>query len=119
MSNLQSLIEKLSEFQRRYAKIKSELSAIDRLVDGDDIPNPGVKVPPIGDDLPAPADEGLKQVVRYLRDAGRPLPVAEIALGLSLSNKVTERRLAMAMKLGFIQRAGYGVYQVVDTVAEM
>jgi hypothetical protein len=114
MSNFQSLVEKLAEFQRRYAKIKTEFAALDRLFEDD----PSIHLPRPAEQMPLATDDGVKQVVKFLKDAGRAVPPVEIAAGIKQPFNHTQRLLMMATKLGFLLRVGAGLYQVVDAVKE-
>ena len=60
--------------------------------------------------------ESVRQTVKVLRDAGEPLPRREIAARLGVPTRTVNYQLAKAIKLRFVERAGYGRYQTTNVV---
>jgi hypothetical protein len=58
----------------------------------------------------------LRPLLRVLLDAENPLPPREIAPRLGVTAQVASQRLAKALKLGYVERAGNARYRVTDSV---
>ena len=119
MSSLPKLLQSLKEKYRSLVALENELADLDRqIIVGARTTRPTRKKRAR---QAAPASHGerydyLLPLLRILRDATEPLPPREIASRLGVTPTVASRRLARALKLGYVTRAGNARYRVTDSV---
>ena len=118
MSSLPKLLQSLKEKYRGLVELERELADLDRqIISGNR--RPAKRKKRTRHTVTASHGERfeyLLPMLRALRDAAEPLPPREIASRLGITSKITSQRLARAMKLGYVERAGNARYRVTDSV---
>ena len=119
MSSLPKLLQSLKEKYRSLITLENELADLDRQILV--WPGPARRTRRKRSRDAAPVSHGeryeyLLPMLRALRDAAEPLPPREIASRLGISSRITSQRLARAMKLGYVERAGNARYRITDSV---
>jgi MarR family len=117
MPLLRKLLQSLKAKYRNLVELERELADLDRqIIAGGHRPAKKKGTPRA---VPASHSERydyLRPMLRAMRDAGQPLPPREIAARLNVEPKIASRRLARALKLGYVERAGNARYRVTDSV---
>lgn len=119
MSSLPKLLEALKVKIRNLVELEREVADLDRqILVGDRPAKPTKKKRPSRAPTISHGErfEYLLPMLRVLRDAAEPLPPREIASRLGITPKITSQRLARAIKLGYVERAGNARYRVTDSV---
>jgi len=116
MSSLTKLLQSLKEKYRSLVELERELADIDRQIIVGNRPTKRKRAPRVVAASHGERFEYLLPMLRVLRDAAEPLPPREIATRLGITPKITSQRLARAMKLGYVERAGNARYRVTDSV---
>jgi hypothetical protein len=112
MPSLAALLRKSKDLTRRLVEIEHELAEIDRQILAAERPRkpPATRAARIQD------SDGLRLLVKMLRDAGTPLPRREIASRLGVAPQTATYHLTRAIEMRFVERVGYGLYQVTNVV---
>ena len=119
MSSLPKLLEQLKVKIRNLVELERELADLDRQILVEDRSAKTTRKkrrPHVAPPSHAERFEYLLPMLRVLRDAAEPLPPREIASRLGITPKITSQRLARAIKLGYVERAGSARYRVTDSV---
>lgn len=118
MSTLPVLLRKFREKYRSLVELEREVADLDRQIVAAGRPTKSKRSSRAVGAGGAHGDryEYLRPLLRILRDAAEPLPPREIASRLGVMPKVASRRLAKALKLGYVVRAGNARYRVTDSV---
>ncbi len=111
MASLPALLRKQKDLFRQYLDLERELADVDRQI----IESAGTSRPRRPHPTKTEMIDLVKETVKVLRDAGEPLPRREIAARLGISVHATSYRLAKAIKLRFVDKAGLR-YQVTNVV---
>lgn len=115
MSLLPSLLRKFREKFRALVELEREVADLDKQIVAAGRPTKAKR------SRRATVAHGdrydyLLPLLRILRDAAEPLPPREIASRLDITPKAASRRLARALQLGYVERAGNARYRVTDSV---
>ena len=114
MSSLPVLLRKYKEIYRRYLKTEHELADLDRQILATSS-RPAKRrrrtTQVVG--------SAIREMLRVMREANEPLPPREIASRLNVKAIVVSQRLARAVKLGYVERAGNARYRVADAVPSL
>lgn len=119
MSSLPKLLEQLKTKYRSLVELERELADLDRQIIVGVRPTRPTRKKRASRAAPASHGERfayLLPMLRTMREAAEPLPPREIASRLGITPKITSQRLARAMKLGYVARAGNARYRVTDSV---
>jgi len=114
--HLPALLRRYRDVHCHYVELERELADLDRqiLATGRSGARPRRRVA-----APSPVSDELRAVLRVLQAAESPLPPREVASRLDVTPKTASRRLARAVHLGYVERAGQARYRVADTVPSL
>jgi hypothetical protein len=113
---LPTLLRRYRDVHRRYVELERDLADLDRqiLASG----RPGARARRRAAE-PTPVSDELRAVLRVLQAAEAPLPPREVASRLDITPKTASRRIARALHLGYVERAGQARYRVADAVPSL
>jgi DNA-directed RNA polymerase specialized sigma24 family protein len=112
---LPTLLRRYRDVHRQYVELERELGDLDRqIVAAGRPPRPHRRRTESVE-----ATDELRAVLRVLQEAESPLPPREIASRLGVPPKTVSRRLARALHLGYVERAGQASYRVADAVPSL
>jgi len=115
-SNLPVLLRRYKDVHRHYVELERELADLDRQILATGRPGARPRRRAAG---PPPVSDELRAVLRVLQAAQAPLPPREVASRLGVPPKTASRRLARALHLGYVERAGQASYRVADAVPSL
>jgi DNA-binding MarR family transcriptional regulator len=111
MSRIPALLSQLAKLHRQHIAVEHQIAEVERaIVASKNAPKPRCKRA-----KPASVVELTKPLLQALTDGG-PLPRAEIAARLGLTQPQVTYRLQRALKAKLIERLGGRRYRVVDAV---
>ncbi len=122
MSNLPVLFRKYKEALRHYIELEHELADLDRQIHAADRPTAPTAVKrrrKPGPPQQGGANEKMRSMLRVMREAKDPLPPREIASRLNITPNMVSRRLARAIRLGYVERTGTARYSVSSAVPSL
>ena len=110
---LPTLLRRYRDAHRQYVELERELADLDRQIVAAGRPGarPRRRAP-----TPSPVSDEVRAVLRVLQEAESPLPPREVASRLGVPPKTASRRIARAVHLGYVERAGQARYRVADAV---
>jgi chromatin segregation and condensation protein Rec8/ScpA/Scc1 (kleisin family) len=113
---LPTLLRRYRDAHRQYVELERELADLDRQIVASDRSSTR---PRRRRATPGAVSDEIRAVLRVLQAAEAPLPPREVASRLDITPKTASRRLARALHLGYVERAGQASYRVADAVPSL
>ena len=113
VSNPASLLRRQKELFKQYLALEREIADLDRQIIASGTPRRRVSRPSAAS---GGVSEDVREMLRIMQLVGGPVARGELAARMDVRPKTASRYLARALKLRVVERVGYRLYRVVNTV---